>query len=152
MSENHCGDCNLCCKLMRVDEVETPRGRWCKYAKPGKGCGIYENRPTACREYECLWLQAKKRGGGYEMPDDLKPNRSHVVIDFSTDGKLPLLHVDPDYPHAIDSIPVRAFIKMNMRRGIDVLVWTGAVQEIIYAPHERKVVVNKTWTGEKGEG
>jgi hypothetical protein len=26
------------------------------------------------------------------------------------------------------------------------------VQEIIYAPHERKVVVNNTWTGEKGEG
>jgi hypothetical protein len=145
--ENFCGECNLCCKLMRVDEVETPRGRWCKHAKPGHGCGIYADRPTPCREYECLWLQAKKQGGGYEMPEDLKPNRSRVVIDFTTDGKHPLLHVDADFPHAIDSLPVRAFIDMNMKRNIDVYVWTGEVQEIIYAPHGRRVVVGKTLTG-----
>jgi hypothetical protein len=148
---NHCGTCNLCCKLMRVDEVDTPRGKWCQYAKPGKGCGIYENRPTACREYECLWLQAQKKGDEKFFPADLKPNRSRVVIDFTTDGKHPLLHVDPDFPHAIDSIPVRAFIKRNIERGIDVYVWTGAVQEIIRAPSGKREVVAKTWTGVSSE-
>jgi hypothetical protein len=145
---NLCGSCNLCCKLMRIDEVQTPRGQWCQYAKPGKGCAVYEDRPAPCRDYECMWLQSQKHEGGkHAMPAELKPNKCRVVMDFTTDGKFPLLHVDPDYPHAIDNLHVRAFIKMNLDRGIDVYVWTGAVQEIIHAPHGRREVVAKTWTG-----
>jgi len=79
--EKHsCGSCTLCCKLMAVyhDEgltrLQKPANTWCEHCDIGKGCRIYENRPKPCVVFECLWLQHS------EMPDELKPDRSHVVM------------------------------------------------------------------------
>ena len=74
-----CGDCTLCCKLMGVYEdtpveLAKPPGVWCEHCDVGKGCKIYDNKPTACVMFECLWLQHQ------EMVEELKPNRSHVVM------------------------------------------------------------------------
>ena len=49
-----CGDCRLCCRVLAVQEIDKPRGKWCEHAC-GKGCAIYDKRPTQCREFECVW-------------------------------------------------------------------------------------------------
>jgi hypothetical protein len=56
-----CGDCNLCCKILKVPDVrgqEKPSCTWCPLAVKGGGCSDYENRPMECREWECLWLSS----------------------------------------------------------------------------------------------
>lgn len=51
-----CGDCSLCCNLLGVPELAKPVCKWCKHVKKGIGCGIYEDRPTCCREFSCDWI------------------------------------------------------------------------------------------------
>jgi len=41
-----------------------------------------------------MWLQEES------MPDELKPNKSHVVLWVTPDGKTLIASVDPNYPNA----------------------------------------------------
>ena len=73
-----CGDCDLCCTVLRVDALGKLGGRRCRHQRElGAGCGIYATRPGICRDYRCLWLQ-----GGLEPGD--RPDRLGAVIDLST--------------------------------------------------------------------
>lgn len=81
-----CGTCSLCCKLPGVytapdqePALAKPAGQWCQHCKPGAGCQIYEGRPLPCHNFECLWLVHP------EMPEDLRPDRSHVIMYGTTD-------------------------------------------------------------------
>lgn len=126
-----CENCNICCKLLNVPELDKPRNKWCAHAVPGQGCGIYSDRPTPCRAWECVWLMSQRTS--QPMPEELKPNRTHVVIDLTTDGKHALLHVDPNRPDAINGRAVQAFIRMNLVQGRDVYVWRGEHRSIVRA-------------------
>ena len=55
-----CGDCSMCCKLLKIeeDEINKPANQWCKHCRPGAGCTIYNDRPLVCRAF-CLWLVGK---------------------------------------------------------------------------------------------
>lgn len=72
MPDRECGDCTLCCGLVRVPELDKPAGETCKHVCE-KGCGIYEERPRSCRSFECLWLKG-------ELPDWAKPNQINVIF------------------------------------------------------------------------
>jgi hypothetical protein len=76
-SRNQCGACTLCCKLVRVDEIDKPVGRWCHHCALGKGCNIYDTRPTECRTWDCLWLQ-----GAFGDQPDLRPDKCKVVVGY----------------------------------------------------------------------
>ena len=52
-----CGNCSLCCTVAGVQELEKPPFTRCRHLAAGHGCGIYPDRPTACREFKCGWLQ-----------------------------------------------------------------------------------------------
>lgn len=52
-----CGTCNMCCTATFVPEFSKEAGVQCKHCRNGNGCSIYEERPTSCRTFECLWLQ-----------------------------------------------------------------------------------------------
>ena len=63
----NCANCNLCCKLPEINDLEYHKKSftWCKSCNLEKGnCNIYENRPISCRTFECFYLQNKT---------DLKP-------------------------------------------------------------------------------
>ncbi len=73
-----CGECDLCCTVLRVDALGKLGGRRCTHqGEAGPGCGIYATRPGICRAYRCLWLQ-----GGLRPAD--RPDRLGAVIDLST--------------------------------------------------------------------
>lgn len=75
-AKRSCGECDLCCTVLRVDELGKLGGRCCEHQRGGgKGCGIYENRPNICRSYRCLWLK-----GGLEASD--RPDQIGAVIDL----------------------------------------------------------------------
>jgi hypothetical protein len=76
-SANQCGTCTLCCKLVHVDEINKPVGKWCDHCALGKGCKIYDTRPTECRTWNCLWLQ-----GAFGSHPDLRPDKCKVVVGY----------------------------------------------------------------------
>src|SRR5262245_61276264 len=91
--ENACGGCTLCCKVLNIEELQKPQGRWCEHAQKGRGCGIYTDpaRPAICADFHCLWqLQG--------LPPQLRPDRIHGVLVPATDRKNLTLHEDPGYP------------------------------------------------------
>jgi hypothetical protein len=97
-----CGDCSLCCKILGVEEIQKPAGKWCQHCKAGRGCTIYENRPAACRHFSCQWLV----DGSFS--DAWFPKRSRMVarIVQRRDGDLMLIiDVDPGAPLAWERPP-----------------------------------------------
>jgi Fe-S-cluster containining protein len=82
-----CGSCYACCIYLVVEEIHKCSNERCVHLTGSghKHCGIYNDRPTACKQYECAW----RDGWG---PEWLKPNRS---------GMLVTLYRDPDHPDDI---------------------------------------------------
>jgi hypothetical protein len=90
-----CGDCSLCCKLIRVDAFEKPSGVWCVHCAPGGSrCRIYDSRPAECRDFYCAWLLSPTLG------EEWRPNRCKLVVRVEADGGLIAVHVDPSDPAA----------------------------------------------------
>ena len=94
-TKRECGGCTLCCKLLAVPAIEKPQDKWCKHCTIGVGCAINgsEQRPEACGLFDCLWLQ------GYGS-EDMKPDKSKVVMGMTKDGKNVVLYVDKGRPTA----------------------------------------------------
>lgn len=88
--ERTCGPCTLCCKVLRIPELEKPQNAWCRHAKKGRGCGIYEARPESCRSFSCLWLDGL-------APEWARPDLVHGVMTATTDGAQLVLHEDPGF-------------------------------------------------------
>jgi hypothetical protein len=80
MTARACGDCTLCCKVMAIEELAKPAGKWCRHCKPGRGCQIYDSRPGECRDFNCLWLIDQRFGAHW------RPNKSKLVLTTSEDG------------------------------------------------------------------
>jgi hypothetical protein len=94
MPTRECGSCTLCCKVLAVSALEKPLGVWCKHCRPGRGCGIYEERPQECRTFACLWLADPK------FPDEFKPERSKLVFLLEANASRVVAHCDPGRPLA----------------------------------------------------
>ncbi len=77
--QRSCGECSLCCTVLRVDELTKLAGVSCVHQDThGPGCAIHDQRPAVCRGYSCLWLQ-----GGLEERD--RPDRLGAVVDLRTE-------------------------------------------------------------------
>lgn len=161
MPERHCGDCQLCCKLlpMKDDGVNVhdakramieaklmtiaeainvtasfpkPAGERCRYQRHHRGCLIYDRRPFACRFWNCRWLVND------DTHDQLRPDRSHVVIDImpdyvtldATDNRCRLgviqIWIDPKHPDAHKAPAIRAYIARRAAEGMAALIRTNA--------------------------
>lgn len=77
-SELSCGECTVCCEVLRVDELNKPSGTLCEHCVTSKGCRIYETRFEICRTYRCMWLQ-----GVFGNRPELRPDRSGVLFQYS---------------------------------------------------------------------
>ena len=76
-----CESCTLCCKLVGVKEIAKPPGKWCPHCAPGKGCGIYQERPAMCAAFQCLWLANHESDEGRKIfTDAMRPDRCKVVF------------------------------------------------------------------------
>jgi hypothetical protein len=126
----HCGDCQLCCRLMPIKEFSKPAGERCQHQKHGVGCAIYARRPWSCAMWNCRWLV------GDDTADLRRPDRSHYVIDIMPDfvtlvdndsGERTNIEVvqiwcDPKYPHAHRDPALRAYIDRRGQDGIAAII------------------------------
>ena len=109
-----CGDCSLCCKLLRIASLDKPNGKWCSHCKAGKGCDIYESRPQDCRDFDCSWLTG-------QLGDAWYPLNAKLVIDMK--GPWVMVHVDPSVPNRWREEPYFSQIQYWAAFGVDRGVW-----------------------------
>lgn len=86
--ERMCGECTLCCTVTRVPEFNKPERITCVYCTTN--CSIYENRPESCRKFECEWVKGS-------MTEDMKPSKSHVMIEKLPGIPVALALTEPGY-------------------------------------------------------
>jgi hypothetical protein len=85
----------------------------------GKGCGIYDERPESCQKFNCLWLIDPR------LPDEMRPDKSHVVLHVQKEMARLKVNVDPDTPDAWKRGLIRKYIEMVRKTGVDVLIVVG---------------------------
>jgi Fe-S-cluster containining protein len=89
-----CGDCDLCCTVLRVDELAKRARQPCdKLRTDGPGCSIHQTRPDICRGYTCAWLQGS-------FGDDDRPDRLGAVLDLLWRGDRLWLEIHLASPEA----------------------------------------------------
>jgi hypothetical protein len=122
VAAKECGGCTMCCKIMRIDELAKPTGQWCTHCKPGRGCGIYPDRPQTCRVFHCLWITQAALG------PEWRPDKCKMVLMAIAGGRT-VIKCDPGFPQAWRKQPYYAHIRSWADRagpqGGEVLVCVG---------------------------
>lgn len=103
---------------MKVRELGKPANTWCQHCNKGNGCAIYEIRPDSCRQYECLWLRTQRLEK--PLPENLRPDRSHVVIGTLNEGNEIVLYVRPEQRNAWKAPSFAPALGLFISRGIPV--------------------------------
>ena len=88
-----CGECSLCCKILRINVLEKPAGLWCRHFAKGHGCSIHAGAPGECQRFQCYWSISEVLG------DEWRPDRSKMVIWSNIEGRI-MVDVDPSHPAA----------------------------------------------------
>ena len=126
-ANKQCGDCALCCKVMRIEEIAKARHVMCGHFRKGVGCGVYETRPRACAQFVCLWLADEK------MDATWRPDRSRFVM---WGAEQLMVDVDPAYPDAWKREPYYSKLKQACDRrrpgAVDVVVRNGREVFILF--------------------
>lgn len=68
-----CGECNECCSVIAIDELRKPYHTRCVHLTD-KGCAIYGNHPSECKDYACAWLTGT-------LPEEMRPDKIGILID-----------------------------------------------------------------------
>jgi len=68
-----CGECQVCCHVMKIDDTESPKYENCKHQCPS-GCDIHETAPKECQHFECTWKLEKLLG------EDYRPDRCGFML------------------------------------------------------------------------
>ncbi|MGL4976147.1 MAG: hypothetical protein ACRC56_12690 [Bosea sp. (in: a-proteobacteria)] len=110
MTARSCGTCSLCCKVLPVDSLFKPAGKWCSHCKQGKGCASYQLRPQACHDFNCLWLEETWLG------EEWKPEVAKFVMSYEYDARCLSVHVDPNQPHAWKRDPSQGLLRAIAER------------------------------------
>jgi len=151
MTDNTCGSCALCCKLLGVEEIKKAVNTWCRHCSPGRGCGSYDERPSSCRTFECLWLSSQSLG--QPMPLKLRPDQCKVVLIASDQTMQIQAIVDPTYPNAWRVDHLHQLLAKMADGGASVGISFGSGREKIVFVRQRPgmVVTHRVMASEADE-
>jgi hypothetical protein len=140
MTARACGGCQLCCRLVPVEEIGKHAGEKCRYAGFRKGCEIHHRPsmfPESCRLWSCGWL-VDPDAAGLRRPD-----RTRYVVDMALDviretqEDGPVLHdvmqvwCDPAVPRAWRDPDLLAYIQ---RKRLPALIRYDQVRALLVVP------------------
>lgn len=100
-----CGDCSLCCKVLRIAALDKAPGHWCPHFAKGAGCAIHSISPSECQRFQCLWSVS----GG--LGEEWRPDRAKFVLWSDNPARL-IVDVDPALPGAWRLHPYYAQLKL----------------------------------------
>lgn len=69
--EKTCGNCDVCCNILEVRELNKPAFCNCKDRADHGGCGVYDTRPSICRDWSCAYILNLIPGGEEIRPNNL---------------------------------------------------------------------------------
>lgn len=98
VTDRDCGECTVCCKVLPADALDFKKtsGTACSHCSVGRGCKIYQARPSVCREFYCGWRYLPLLDAAW------RPDQSGILIVFEEDDST----VPPEY----DIRPVIKFL------------------------------------------
>lgn len=102
-----CGECTACCTVMGIKDIGKPYYVSCEHLK-ACGCGIYPDRPQACREFVCVWLH-----GCPVMTEEDRPDKSGYLFNIEDD-------VNGTW---IEILLLRDNYQINLGRALDIAKW-----------------------------
>lgn len=117
-----CGECTMCCELLYIKEIEKPANVMCKDCTLLKGCNIYETRPTACRQFNCAYLQMEK------VNINMRPDHSKVIFEKVSD-RIFFGTVHPKYDMTDFA---KGQILAFMNQGFSVIIKSGDFKPSLY--------------------
>lgn len=149
-----CGSCSVCCKLLRVPDIDKPSGMVCWWTTVHGGCTRQAEKPDptrvefdaetgifslpadqegkdlallACAQFQCLWLASQARSESEVMPRHWRPDWSHVLLGpKDKDNDLLLhVHVDPEHPSAWKEPEIYGYLCRMVERGCEVEINVG---------------------------
>lgn len=137
-----CGDCQLCCKLLPMPELNKADNTRCQHQQASHGCKIYARRPSSCRLWSCRWLAMN------DTADMRRPDRVHYVLDpipdyitvvnnaTGAEQIVPCIQiwVDPRFPHAHRDPALRAYLERRAADGWVGMVRLGAADGFVLVP------------------
>lgn len=139
MSEatRQCGGCTMCCKIMGIAELNKPRDQWCPHCSIGKGCQIYDSKPSSCSNFRCVWLDVPA------LSEKARPDREWAVM-FTPDDGSESLHVHID--------PRRESSWMKGEAGTFAMIWAQSGRPVLVTIGERRCALgtNEVLTQIKG--
>jgi len=127
-----CGECSLCCTVLRVDEIAKLGGTTCQHVRAGGGCSIHARRPGICRGYECMWLRGKFR-------DEDRPDRLQAVLDLVPSGETVRLSIRQATPNVFDASRRLQEIAAEFREQMPVRITD--VSAVLDADHPFRVLL-----------
>jgi hypothetical protein len=156
MQARKCGDCQLCCKLLAVRELDKLTGVRCEHQRHKKGCHSYPARPESCRLWNCRWVLG-------QLPDGMsRPDRAHYIVDMMPDfvtvdkGDGPQnyqvvqIWVDPAYPGFHQDRHLLAYLGEQWRRNILGIARFGAKLALTMVPPGFTGPDQNYWTAVQG--
>jgi hypothetical protein len=82
----------------------------CKFCTTN--CTIYEDRPDSCRAFDCAWLLGA-------MDEDMRPDKSHIVIEVLPDKSMVMGLVEPGYEDTLNALAPR--LSEFAKRGVTIV-------------------------------
>ncbi|MEJ0022471.1 MAG: hypothetical protein WDN76_02880 [Alphaproteobacteria bacterium] len=78
-----CGACTVCCKDLTIQSPELSKlpGFLCTHCVEGRGCQIYDQRPSVCRAWYCAWRSIAA------LDETWRPDRSGVLIEYTQEAQ-----------------------------------------------------------------
>ena len=114
-----CSHCALCCKLLDVPGL-APQGKWSRHCDPGNPngcCKINDSRPEVCLGFDCFWRAES-------WPDELRPDRCHVIFEALPGVKTILISIDSSYPDAWKDKKILVVIEKLCKKGRPIVLKT----------------------------
>lgn len=138
--DRRCRTCSECCFALAVKELEKPDKTHCKHCKTGswKPCSIYEDRPDACREFECLWH------AGFFTSND-RPDKIGVVFAGTViDNDEPMMIVYETREHAVSTPRVKRIIDAVTKKfALSIVPFDSKKNRRVMFPRSKKKTFDK---------
>jgi len=93
-----CGECNVCCKVFNIEDVDSPKGVDCQHCTKF-GCLIHEDRPQVCRDFKCGYFISAEAGKFW--PENQRPDKCGVIINASNNGEYQALRITDEVDESI---------------------------------------------------
>lgn len=113
--KRECSDCDVCCNILEVRELNKKSFCNCVHRADHGGCGVYETRPSICRDWSCAYILDLIPGG-----EEIKPNNLGLMF-YPVDAKnndlgMSMLMGQEVWPDALYSSDAQAVISYLSKR------------------------------------